>query len=144
MSPTQPDEEPDRSPDGLVTALAAAVVEYRVRRVPLRALRVAFAQYDPTGAASSSARARLRAAIEELAADGRIVLPRQKKSYEAHVAPALPTWVERSVAPRAAPAEIPKRVWRPELAAAAALCPFTGAVLQPHFVRGWDGGLAWR
>ncbi len=127
MSPTEHEDGPDSgsatpdSSDTLATVLAAAVAGCRVRRVPLEALRVAFAQHDPTGAASSDARARLRAAIEELAAQGRIVLPKQKKSYEAHVVPALPTWVERSAAPRAARPETPLRVWRPELAAAAGL-----------------------
>ena len=126
MSPVQLGDGPDRKraitgSDDLVTVLAATVAGYRVRRVPLKALRVAFAQHDPTRAASSGARVRLRAAIEELASDGRVVLPKQRKSYEAHVTPALPTWVERPAAPRAARAEIPVRVWRPELAAAAEL-----------------------
>lgn len=107
--------------DSLVTALAAAIAGHRTRRVPLTVLRIAFAQHDPTGAANSSARARLRAAIDELAAQNRIVLPKQKKLYEAHATPELPTWVERPAAPRAARPKAPARVWRPELAAAARL-----------------------
>ena len=122
----QPDDGPAKEraitdSDDLVTVLAATVVGHRVRRVPLKVLRAAFAQHDPTGAASSDARVRLWAAIEELVTDGRVVLPKQRKSYEAHVAPALPTWVERPAAPRAARPTIPLRVWRPELAAAAGL-----------------------
>jgi hypothetical protein len=127
VNPTRADDGPDggtsttTGSEALVTVLAAAIAGYRVRRVPLTALRVAFAQHDPTGAASSGARARLRAAIDELATQGRVVLPKQKQSYEAHVVPELPTWVERSAAPRAARPESPVRVWRPELAAAAEL-----------------------
>lgn len=126
MSPVQLDDGPDKEraitgSDDLVTVLAATVAGYRVRRVPLKVLRVAFAQHDPTGAASSGARTRLRAAIEELVTQGRIVLPKQQKSYEAHVIPALPIWVERPASPRAVRPEIPSRVWRPELAAAASL-----------------------
>lgn len=109
------------SGDSLTAALARAVTEHRIRRVPLTALRAAFAQYDPTGAASSGARARLRTAIDELAAQGRVVLPKQKRLYETHLAPELPNWVERPATPRVARHKIPNRVWRPELAAAAAL-----------------------
>lgn len=112
--------------DALVTALAAAVAGYRVRRVPLAVMRAAFAEHDPTGAASSGARARLRVAIDDLAIQGRVVLPRQRKLYEAHAAPALPVWVERPAAQRAVRRDAPVRVWRPELAAAARIATVPG------------------
>jgi hypothetical protein len=107
--------------DPLTAALAAAIDEHRVRRVPLQVLRSAFAAHDPTGATSSESRQRLAASLRELERDGKVVVPRSHKLFESHLQPALPTWVERPAAPRPVPVPRPARVWRPDLAAAAAL-----------------------
>lgn len=112
--------------DELVDVLRAAVADHRVRRVPLPVLRAAFARHDPTGATSSDSRTRLAAALEELAATGAVVLPRSKRLYENHLLPALPTWVERPPVQRQAATPRPVRVWRPELAEAAAIATSAG------------------
>lgn len=119
--PDEPTAPADDAADPLVDALAAAVAAYRVRRVPLRDLRLAFAQHDPTGATSNDSRIRLAAAVDVLESRGVIVVPRSRRLYEAHVAPPLPHWVERPAAQRRRREPPPVRVWRPELAAAASV-----------------------
>ncbi|MGL5850481.1 MAG: hypothetical protein ACRCZD_06805 [Phycicoccus sp.] len=84
-------------------------------------MRRAFAEHDPTGATSNDSRTRLAAAVDTLHHAGTIVLPKSRRLYETHVAPALPQWVARPSAPRARREPPPVRVWRPELADAAAM-----------------------
>ena len=105
--------------DPLVAALAATVAEYRVRRVPLTALRAAFARHDPTGVTSSDSRVRLLAAVTALAHAGTVTVPKSARLFESHLLPALPMWVERAATPRVSAPARPVRIWRPELAAAA-------------------------
>jgi hypothetical protein len=107
--------------DPLVEALAAAVAAHPIRRIPLPELRRVFAQHDPTGATNNDSRGRLAAAIYVLEARGIVSQPRSRRLYEGHLLPPLPQWVERPQAPRVHRESAPARIWRPELARAAAL-----------------------
>lgn len=106
--------------DPLLSAVANAVATHRTRRVPLAVLRAAHARHDPTGATSSDSRARLAATVSALQATGKIRVPRSPRLWERHLSPALPLWVERPAVRSLRPEPSPARVWRPELAAAAA------------------------
>jgi hypothetical protein len=88
--------------------------------LPLGTLRDAAYWADLSLAGAPDGRARLRAAIDELAADGTLVLPRTPGGWDGSITPPLPIWVTRSrgpVAARAAPG-LP-RTWHARLGWAA-------------------------
>lgn len=88
--------------------------------MPLATLRDAAYGADLSLAGAPDGRARLRAAIDELAADGTLVLPRTPGGWDWSVTPPLPVWVTRSRGPVAA-REAPglPRTWHARLGWAA-------------------------
>lgn len=103
----------------LVEALWCTIESHRTRRVPLTELLKAGAAVDHTGAATVGWRARIKAAIEYLEADGRITLPKTK--YDTAALPNLPQYVTR-VATTLPAREVPLApVWHVDLRWAAAL-----------------------
>lgn len=82
----------------IAEAIGRVVTASRVRRVPLRELLVAAASVDRTGSATVGWRARVLAAITELADQGLVTLPTTREDRTAH--PPLPAYVTRIDAPR--------------------------------------------
>lgn len=107
--------------DRLVAVLAQTMASHPVQRVPIAALRAAFASFDPTGSTQSDSRARLAAAVAELERQGLARLPAAKRLWDRATLPPMPAWLERPPVVRPAKAALPERVWRAELAQAGAL-----------------------
>src|SRR5271156_4766942 len=82
----------------LAEALWSTIEAHRTRRVPLAELLKAGAAVDRTGAATVGWRARIKAAIDQLEASGRVTLPKTKQDRTA--LPALPLYVTRAAAAR--------------------------------------------
>jgi hypothetical protein len=102
----------------LATALAEAIAAAPRRRVPLATLLAAAAAVDHSGAAAVGWRARVAAAIDELADAGVIELPRTR--WDTSTTPPLPAYVTKpATATSAAPVEAV--VWHVELGWAAQL-----------------------
>src|SRR2546421_9245541 len=98
--------------------MADAIAAAPHRRIPLATLIAAAAAVDHTGAAAVGWRARIAAAIGELATAGLIELPRTR--WDTSSTPPLPAYVTKPAAiPTAAPAE--QVVWHAELGWAAQL-----------------------
>lgn len=101
----------------IAEAIAAAVAAARLRRVPLTELLVAAASVDRTAAATVGWRARVLAAITELADRGVVELPRTRLDRTAH--PPLPAYVTRPALPRKETSSPDSVVWHADLSWAA-------------------------
>lgn len=114
-----PDEDNRHSP--LAAVLAVAIAGARGSRVPVDVLRGAALGADLSLAGAPDGRVRIRAAIDELAADGTVILPKGVSAWDASVLPSLPAWVSKprdTFADRAEP--VPRRTWHAALGWAAA------------------------
>lgn len=107
--------------DPLVAVLAHTMTSHPVQRVPIAALRAAFASFDPTGATQSDARARLATAVRDLERQGLGRLPAARRLWDRATLPPLPAWAERPPVARREKDPLPERVWRAELAQAGAV-----------------------
>jgi hypothetical protein len=104
--------ESGREP-AIAEALARAVAEFRVRRVPLKpVLLVAAASVDRTAAVSVGWRARVLAALTDLAEAGVVTL--SKATLDSDVPP-LPKFVTRRAEPARSRAPVAAVVWHLEL-----------------------------
>jgi Wadjet anti plasmid transformation system JetA-like protein len=103
----------------LTQAIWNAIETHPTSKVPLQVLQRAAAAVDNTGAASVGWRARVLTAIEHLAADGQVTLPKTRIDSAGN--PPLPLYVTRPTAPRAPRSRTPPPVWHADLAWAAAL-----------------------
>jgi hypothetical protein len=103
----------------LAAAIAHAVAAAPRRRVPLTTLFAAAAAVDRTGAVSSGWRARIAAALEELANAGMVELPRSR--WDTTAQPPLPAYVTRPTSRQAVKPGAEVIVWHVELGWAAKL-----------------------
>lgn len=103
----------------LVNALRVEIGAARLTRIPLDALFNAAHKADPTLLGHPDARARIRAAVDTLTADGTITTPKDSNLWDARAQPALPSWVQR-ITPHQQPTAGPARIWSGPLAPYAA------------------------
>lgn len=123
----------------LAAAMASAITDSRTRRVPLGVLWTAAAATDRSGAVAVTWRARIAAAIDELAAAGLIDLPTTK--WDRSTDPPLPSYVMRVAAVAVPPAVRAEIVWHAQLGWAAQLD--AAGLLNPADRRALAGINAW-
>ncbi|MFC0106654.1 Wadjet anti-phage system protein JetD domain-containing protein [Kibdelosporangium aridum] len=97
----------------LAAAIASAVEAYPIRTVPLKDVLAAAAAVDRTAAASVDWRARVLTAINALAHEGRIELPKTRADRTA--LPAMPSYVRRPAPPKSEVLPKVPVVWHADL-----------------------------
>jgi hypothetical protein len=93
----------------LTQAIWNAIETHPTSKVPLPVIQRAAAAVDNTGAASVGWRARVLTAIEHLAANGQITLPKTRIDNTGN--PPLPLYVTRPTARQARRIRTPPPVW---------------------------------
>lgn len=105
--------------DPIVAALRELVTSYRLTRIPLEELQRAAHAADPVLLGNPDSRARIRAAIDTLSAEGTVVAPTGSRGWDVRAAPPLPLWVRRPAAAKT-PQAPSARIWSTPLAGYAA------------------------
>lgn len=102
----------------LAQLLADCVVASRTQQVEVAALYDAAVAFDRSLATAPTARAEIRAALDELVAAKLVVFPSSARHFDTRDAPPLPMWVRRPPRERVRRTTRGVRVWPPALEAA--------------------------